>query len=161
MSSQKNVKQRKCPTNVQLFSKMTVRRIRRVRPSVRRLQRLIIKQYIWRIRRIRRCKPPSGLSLGTDGRTNGRTSSNQPLLASFLLASGPTDGRTNSVEHASTTTETSSTEFVRPTDEFRRTCLNNNGDKFDGEFDGDFVRPSVRRTRKEACSSRIRRVFDA
>ena len=55
MSKEKNVKQRKCPTNVQLFSKMTVRRIRRVRPSDRRLQRLIIKQCIWR--RIQSVRP--------------------------------------------------------------------------------------------------------
>ena len=45
MSKKKNVKQRKCPTNVQLFSKMTVRN---VRPSVR--PSLTIKQCIWRIR---------------------------------------------------------------------------------------------------------------
>ena len=45
MSKKKNVKQRKCPTNVQLFSKMTVRN---VCPSVR--PSLTIKQCIWRVR---------------------------------------------------------------------------------------------------------------
>ena len=50
MSKKKNVKQRKCPTNVQLFSKMT---FRNVRPSVRRRRWILRRRWIRR-RRIRR-----------------------------------------------------------------------------------------------------------